>query len=247
MATVSPPAPPEPPTAGAAGVPPTPEMSPTPELIASRLAAVRRRLQAAGRDPDSFRIIAVTKGCGPETVEAARSAGLPDVGENYAQELLAKAAAGPKEVRWHFLGAVQRNKVRRLAPLVSSWHAIDRLVAADAVAAASPGAEVFVEVNLTSIPGRPGCRPDDLPALVEHCRNRPLALSGLMTVAPAGDLAGARECFRRLARLAQQLRLRELSMGMSDDFEVAAQEGATTLRLGRVLFGSRPGSRSGPR
>jgi uncharacterized pyridoxal phosphate-containing UPF0001 family protein len=170
-------------------------------------------------------------------VEAARSAGLPDVGENYAQELLAKAAG--QGVRWHFLGPVQRNKVKRLAPLVSTWHGLDRLVAADAVAAASPGAEVFVQVNLTGVPGRPGCTPGELPALVEHCRSRPLALSGLMTVAPAGDLQSAREGFRRLADLARQLGLRELSMGMSDDFEVAAQEGATTLRLGRVLFGPR--------
>lgn len=218
---------------------------PAPELIASRLADVRRRLAAAGRDPDSLRIVAVTKGWGPDTVEAARSAGLSDVGENYGQELLAKAAAG-SAVRWHFLGPVQRNKVKRLAPLVSSWHGIDRLVAADAVAAASPGAEVFVEVELTGLPGRPGCRPEDVPVLIEHCRSRPLALSGLMTVAPAGDLAAARKTFRRLSRLAGQLGLRELSMGMSDDFEVAAQEGATTLRLGRVLFGPRPGFRSGP-
>jgi hypothetical protein len=238
MATVSPPAP---------TLPAPAEEPPTPEAISSRLADVRRRLKAAGRDPDSLRIVAVTKGWTAETVEAARSAGLPDVGENYAQELLGKAAVGPREVRWHFLGPVQRNKVKRLAPLVSSWHGIDRLVAADAIAAASPGVEVFVEVNLTGIPGRPGCRPDEAPALVEHCRNRSLDLSGLMTVAPAGDLAGARECFRRLAGLARQLGLRELSMGMSDDFEVAAQEGATTLRLGRVLFGSRPSLRSAPR
>ncbi len=235
MATVSPPA---------KSVPPGVEVLPTPESIASRLRDVRRRIKAAGRDPDSLRIVAVTKGWTWEIVEAARSAGLPDVGENYAQELLAKAAARPQEVRWHFLGPVQRNKVKRLAPLVSTWHGIDRPVAADAVAAACPGVEVFVEVNLTGIPGRPGCRPEELPALVDHCRNRSLDLSGLMTIAPEGDPTGARECFRWLAGSARQLGLRELSMGMSDDFEVAAQEGATTLRLGRVLFGSRPRLRS---
>jgi len=226
---------------------------PTSELIASRLADVHRRLRAAGRDPDSLRIVAVTKGWQAETVEAARVAGLLDVGENYAQELVAKAGPGPHEpsapgeVRWHFLGPVQRNKVKRLAPVVASWHGIDRPLAADAVAAASPGVEVFVQVNLTGIPGRPGCSEDEVPALVEHCRSRPLAVSGLMTVAPAGDRAAARDCFRRLAGMARQLRLRELSMGMSDDFEVAAEEGATTLRLGRVLFGPRPGFRTGPR
>jgi pyridoxal phosphate enzyme (YggS family) len=226
--------------------------SPSPEAVAARLADVRRRLEETGRDPDSLRIVAVTKGFGTETVEAARAAGLPDVGENYAQELIAKAAAvadaaGSNRVRWHFLGPIQRNKVNRLAPLVTTWHGVDRKVAADAVASASPGVEVFVQVNLTGGPGRPGCRPEDVAALVEHCRSRPLALSGLMTVGPAGDLGRARECFHWLAQRAQQLGLRELSMGMSDDFEVAAEEGSTTLRLGRVLFGSRPSLRTAPR
>jgi uncharacterized pyridoxal phosphate-containing UPF0001 family protein len=235
MATVSPPARP---------VPPAAAESPTPESIASRLTDVRRRIEAAGRDPESLRIVAVTKGWTAEIVEIARRVGLPDVGENYAQELLTKAAAAPQPVRWHFLGPVQRNKVKRLAPLVSSWHGIDRRVAADAVATASPGVEVFVEVNLTGIPGRPGCRPEEVAALVEHCRSRPLEVSGLMTVAPEGDPAGARECFRWLADSARKLGLRGLSMGMSADFEVAAQEGATTLRLGRVLFGPRPSLQS---
>jgi hypothetical protein len=210
------------------------------EVVASRLADVRHRVEGAGRDPASVRIVAVTKGWGADTVGAALAAGLPDVGENYAQELVAKAAATDGPVRWHFLGPVQRNKVRQLAPLVAAWHAVDRPVAADAVAAASPGVEVLVQVNVTGDSGRPGCRPEEVEALVAHCRTRPVALTGLMTVGPAGDLGRARDCFRWLARRARQLGLRELSMGMSDDFEVAVAEGATTLRLGRVLFGPRP-------
>lgn len=208
--------------------------------VASRLADVRHRLEAAERDPDAIRIVAVTKGQGAEAVSAAAAAGLPDVGENYAQELIAKSETAPDCVRWHFLGPVQRNKVGRLAPLVCTWHAIDRPAAADAVAAASPGVEVLVQVNVTGDAGRPGCRPTEVDALVEHCRNRPLSLTGLMAVGPAGDQQRTRECFRWLAGRAQQLGLRELSMGMSDDYEVAAAEGATTLRLGRVLFGPRP-------
>jgi pyridoxal phosphate enzyme (YggS family) len=214
------------------------------EAVASRLADVRQRVQGAGRDPDSIRIVAVTKGWGADTVGAVVAAGLPDIGENYAQELVAKAPAAPGTVRWHFLGPVQRNKVRELAPLVSAWHAVDRPVAADAVAAARPGVEVLVQVNVTGDPGRPGCRPEDVEALVAHCRTRSVALTGLMTVGPAGDLGRARECFRWLSRRARQLGLGELSMGMSDDFEVAAAEGATTLRLGRVLFGPRPRRRT---
>jgi PLP dependent protein len=212
----------------------------TAETVASRLTGVRDRVKNAGGDLDAIRIVAVTKGWGAETIGSALTAGLCDLGENYAQELLGKAAGVPGSVRWHFLGPVQRNKVARLAPLVRTWHGVDRQVAADAVAGGNPGVEVLVQVNVTGEPGRPGCRPDQVDALVDHCRHLPLALTGLMAVAPAGDLGRARECFRWLSRRARELGLRELSMGMSDDFEVAVEEGATTLRLGRVLFGPRP-------
>jgi PLP dependent protein len=209
------------------------------EGVAGRLSEVRDRVKGAGGDLDRIRIVAVTKGWGPETVRVAVAAGLRDVGENYAQELLTKAVAVPDQVRWHFLGPVQRNKVARLAPLVHTWHGIDRPKAADAVAAASPGVEVLVQVNVTGASGRPGCSPEQVDALVGYCRDRPVSLTGLMAVGPAGDLRKARECFRWLAQRARQLGLRELSMGMSDDFEIAVAEGATTLRLGRVLFGPR--------
>ena len=157
----------------------------------------------------------------------------------------AKAATATGDVRWHFLGPVQRNKVKRLAPLVAD------------LAWPRPGggrrrggggrsrASRLVQVNVTGTAGRPGCRPEEVADLVEHCRSRPLALSGLMAVGPAGDWPRARECFRWLASRARQLGLRELSMGMSDDFEVAVEEGATTLRLGRVLFGPRPSLQDG--
>jgi pyridoxal phosphate enzyme (YggS family) len=210
------------------------------EAVASRLDSVRRLIARLGRDPDKLRIVAVTKGFGVDAVCAAVGAGLSDVGENYAQELQAKAAGSPPAVRWHFLGPVQRNKVARLAPFVSTWHALDRPVAAVAVAHAAPGTEVMVQVNCTGAPGRPGCRPDDVADLVARCRELPLDLSGLMTVGPAGDRDGTRRCFRWVAAEARQLGLREVSMGMSDDFEMAVAEGATTLRLGRVIFGPRP-------
>jgi pyridoxal phosphate enzyme (YggS family) len=219
----------------------------TAETVASRLADVRRRIEGAGGNPASIRIVAVTKGWGSDIVLAAQAAGLANVGENYAQELIPKAAAATGSLHWHFLGPIQRNKVKRLAPLVAAWHGVDRAAAADAVAAASPGVEVLVQVNVTGEAGRPGCRPEDLDALVEHCRRRPISLTGLMTVAPAGDPGRARETFVWLARRARQLELRQLSMGMSDDFEVAVEEGATTLRLGRVLFGPRPRLRTMPR
>lgn len=208
--------------------------------VAERLQGVRDRITSCGGDPGTIGIVAVTKGFGHEAVRAASLAGLSDVGENYAQELLAKRQSSPPGIRWHFLGSVQRNKVKRLAPCVDAWHGIDTPAIARSVAAAAPGARVFAEVNTTGSPRRPGCDPGDLDELVEACRQLPLDLVGLMTVAPQGDLSAARECFRWLAAAGRRLGLRELSMGMSDDFEVAVQEGATTLRLGRVLFGPRP-------
>jgi pyridoxal phosphate enzyme (YggS family) len=209
--------------------------------FAESLAGVRACITAIGRDPDDIRIVAVTKGFGPEVVDMAAAEGLADVGENYAQELLAKASGVIAEVRWHFLGTVQTNKVRKLAPKVVAWHGVDRPAAADAIAVARPGAEVLVQVNVAGIQSKSGCRPDELDAIVEHCRRLPLDLSGLMTVGPQGDPVATRRCFRWLAGKAAELGLRELSMGMSDDFEVAVEEGSTTLRLGRILFGSRPG------
>jgi pyridoxal phosphate enzyme (YggS family) len=208
--------------------------------VRGRLADVRDRIEKSGGDPDRIRIVAVTKGFGPTAVNAARQAGLVDLGENYAQELLTKSEGAPPGTKWHFLGPVQRNKVGRLAAHVSTWHGIDRPVAADAIAAASPGTEVLVQVNVGRTPGRPGCDPAEVEDLVAHVRTRPLDLSGLMAVGPAQVGDASRECFRWLARRAAELGLTELSMGMSDDFEMAVAEGATTLRLGRVLFGARP-------
>ena len=208
--------------------------------VQARVDDVRRRVRASGGDPERVRIVAVTKGFGPEAVTAACAAGLADVGENYAQELVAKSDSAPEGTRWHFLGPVQRNKVGRLAPIVATWHAIDRESAADAVAAAAPGCEVLVQVNVTGGEGRSGCDPEGVDRLVGHTRTLPVDMSGLMVVGPVGAGESSRSCFRWLADKARELGLRELSMGMSDDFEVAVSEGATTLRLGRVLFGERP-------
>lgn len=211
------------------------------EMVSTNLEAVRARLeQGSGGRP--VRIVAVTKGFGVEMVAAAAAAGLRDIGENYAQELLAKVPGSPPGLRWHFLGNVQTNKVGRLAAVVDEWEAVDRPVAGDAIARHRPGAAVLVQVNVTGEASKHGCRPAAAPALVEHLRQRELDVRGLMTVAPAGDPAGSRAAFGRLASMAGDLGLAELSMGMSDDFEIAAEEGATTVRLGRALFGPRPGA-----
>lgn len=211
--------------------------------VARRLTAVRERIRRAGGDPGRVRVVAVTKGFGPEAVEAALDAGLVDVGENYAQELVAKdAAVAPQagERRWHFLGAVQRNKVAMLAPLVQLWHAVDRVAAGQAIAHRAPGAAVLVQVDVTGLPGRPGCRPADVPALVDALGEAGLAVRGVMAMGPPGPPEAARPGFRAAAAMADRLGLPERSMGMSGDLEVAVAEGATIVRLGRALFGDRP-------
>ncbi len=217
---------------------------------------MRERIAVAGGDPTAVRVVAVTKGFGADAVRAALRAGLGDVGENYAQELLAKdeavrtARRGDSsdespvepEVRWHFLGAVQRNKVAALAPVVSCWQAVARAVEGEAIARRRPGAVVLVEVDTTEDPGRNGCSPEQVPALVAELRAAHLDVRGLMTVGPT-DPEGARRAFRSVRALADELGLPERSMGMSDDLELAVVEGSTMVRVGRALFGDRPARR----
>lgn len=211
--------------------------------VAASLGAARRRIARAGGDPEGVRIVAVTKGFGPDAVTAAVEAGLADVGENYAQELLAKheALAGvatPDAVRWHFLGHIQRNKVARLSGVVSCWQSVARLEEGTAIARRAPGARVLVEVDASGAPGRNGCAPGDAAGLVDGLRAQGLDVQGLMTVAP--QTAAAREVFATVRRLADDLGLVQRSMGMSDDLELAVAEGSTMVRLGRALFGERP-------
>jgi uncharacterized pyridoxal phosphate-containing UPF0001 family protein len=206
--------------------------------VAARLAAVRARISRAGGDPDRVRVLAVTKGFGPEAVAAARAAGLTDIGENYAAELEGKAP-GPPGTQWHFLGAVQRNKVGALAPLVDVWQGVARFVEGERIARFAPGARVLIQVDYTGLPGRNGCAPEDAPALAEALLGLELHLQGLMTVAPP-DPSAADAAFGSLRRLADELDLPERSMGMSADLEAAVAAGSTMVRVGRALFGERP-------
>ena len=204
--------------------------------LADRVAGVRERIDAAagGRH---VTLVGVTKGFGRDTVAAARAAGLDDLGESYAQELATKADAIGDGGRWHFLGAVQRRKVRDLAPVVALWQSVDRLDAGREIARHAPGASVLVQVNVTGLGNRNGCSWDDAPALVADLRRLGLDVRGLMAVGGRDDPRGQ---FRRLAALAGELGLSELSMGMSGDLEVAVEEGSTMVRVGQALFGPRP-------
>jgi uncharacterized pyridoxal phosphate-containing UPF0001 family protein len=230
-----------------------------PAGFGDRLEEVRRRIGAASGDATSVRIVAVTKGFGVDAVRAALSVGLADVGENYADELVAKARSlgtgggadtrpvpvpteGPVPV-WHFLGAVQRNKAARLAPLVTWWQGLSRVEEGRAIAARRPGSTVLVQVDVAGIPGRGGCPPDRVAELVGALRDEDLDVAGLMAVGRPGPVEEARPGFRVVSKLADSLNLRVRSMGMSDDFEVALAEGSTMVRLGRVLFGARAPNR----
>jgi len=209
--------------------------------VARRLDAARQRIATAGTDPSSVRIVAVTKGFGVDAVTAARAAGLGDIGENYADELVAKAGAvGAPPPTWHFLGAVQRNKVARLAPVVRWWQAVSRIEEGRAIARRAPGSTVLVQVDLAGLPGRGGRAPAEVPELVTALRDEDLVVAGLMAVGPPGPAEGARSGFALVSSLADRLSLPVRSMGMTDDLEVAVSEGSTMVRLGRALFGARP-------
>jgi pyridoxal phosphate enzyme (YggS family) len=212
--------------------------------VADRLAEVRARIAAAGRGPDDVVVVAVTKGFGIDAVEAANAAGIVDLGENYAQELAGKVqeARGDSGRRWHFLGRVQRNKVRSIATAVHLWQGVDRVAAGEEIARRAPGAKVLVQVRVAGDATRNGCPPDDVPELVERLDTLGLDVRGLMAVGPVGPPEMARPGFRKVSALADRLGLVERSMGMTDDLGVAVEEGSTMVRVGRGLFGARPGA-----
>ena len=187
-------------------------------------------------------VVGVTKGFGADAVAAAVAAGCDAIGENYAQELLDKQAAierlGPEV---HFIGRLQRNKVRQLAGIVDVWCSLDRASAIDEVAKRAPGARVLIQVDTSGDPGKGGCEIGELPVLVDRAIERGLIVRGLMTVGPTGaDAEAARPGFRQVRSLVDDLGLEVCSMGMSGDLVVAVEEGSTEVRVGTALFGQRP-------
>ncbi|MEY2432022.1 MAG: dependent protein [Acidimicrobiaceae bacterium] len=215
------------------------------DLVAN-LDRVRDRIAVAGGDPERVRILAVTKGHGVDAVRAALAAGLADIGEDRAQALVAKASElgdtgelGDEFPRWHFIGQLQRNKVRQIAHLVQLWQSVDRFQLGEEISKRAPGANVLVEVNLTDDPARGGTQPGLVPGLVDGLRDLGLHVGGLMAVGPVAPPDQVRGGFRQVRELADRLGLPERSMGMSDDLELAVQEGSTMVRVGTALFGRR--------
>jgi len=207
-------------------------------LVAERLAVVRSRIaDAGGRDVS---VLAVTKTFPVEACWAAHRAGCAAIGENYAQEVVEKLGGVDHPFGVHFIGQLQRNKVRLLAPIVDLYETVDRPSIVDELAKRVPGARVLVQVATLAEPGKGGCAPADVPALVEVAAGRGLQVMGLMTVGPTdGGPEAARPGFRSVRALLDRLGLAICSMGMTSDLEVAVQEGSTQVRVGSALFGDR--------
>jgi PLP dependent protein len=226
--------------------------------LAARLAEIRGRVeraaQRAGRDPAGVKLLAVSKTQPAERVREAARLGLRAFGENRVQEAESKIEALRGEgLEWHLIGTLQRNKAKRAAALCDVIQSVDRSALVESLgreaAALGRTLRIFLQVNVDDEPQKGGCAPAELPTLARLCQAQPaLELAGLMTIPRAcADPEQVRPSFARLRELLDQLNraregsppLRELSMGMSSDFEVAVQEGATWLRIGTALFGER--------
>ena len=224
--------------------------------VADRRALVRARLACAcaraGRDGSSVTLVAVSKTHPAAAIRECYAAGQRDFGESYAQELAKKRAAlaDLEGIRWHFIGALQSNKARLVVPGAAMIHALDRASTAEAIAkraqANGTTVDALVEVNVGGEASKAGLAPDGVESFVTRCESLAgLAVRGLMCLPPnADDAEQARPFFQRLRELRDALRIRHptlelLSMGMTHDFEVAIEEGATHVRVGTAIFGER--------
>ena len=220
--------------------------------LEARLTAVRERIaracEVARRDPSSVKLLAVSKFHTSDVIRAAYALGQREFGENYAQELASKAAelADLPDLRFRFIGGLQRNKIKLLAPLGCAVETLASSATARALSdralALGSTLEVMIQVNVASEPQKSGIPPLELSALLAELRTMPgLSVSGLMAIPEADAPEAARQSYRSLRELAEAHGLAELSMGMSDDLEVAISEGATRVRIGTAIFGPRPG------
>ncbi|MBN1270167.1 MAG: YggS family pyridoxal phosphate-dependent enzyme [Kiritimatiellae bacterium] len=225
------------------------------ESFQERLDVVNRRIAAAcarsGRDPSEVKLVAVSKTHGPDAIREAADCGLTVFGESKVQEAEAKIPLCPGHVTWHLVGHLQRNKIRRAIPFFDTIHSIDSVRLLEALNAALDEAgrtmRVLLEINVSGEAAKFGLRPEDLPAVLEAAPRCPrVDVVGLMTMPPwCEEPERARTFFRQLRELRERCRgewgfpMSELSMGMSHDFEVAIEEGATWIRIGTDLFGSR--------
>ncbi len=218
------------------------------ENIRANLERVRERIaraaERAGRHPDEVLLIGVSKTVDIDRIREALEAGIPALGANRVQEAKAKVAALGRPVPWHLIGHLQTNKVKDALALFDVIHSLDRPALAEELdrraAAAGRTIDTFVEINLGGESAKSGLAPDALPEFLDAvARCSRVRVRGLMAIPPAGAPDDGRPWFRTLRKLADAHRLTGLSMGMSADFEVAIEEGATVVRVGTAIFGAR--------
>jgi pyridoxal phosphate enzyme (YggS family) len=226
---------------------------PIDHAIKERLTIVQARIGATaykvGRDASSIRLVLASKTQPSDAIRAAHEAGARDFGENYVQEGIAKRAelADLTEIRWHLIGHLQTNKAKTAACAFGLIHSVDSSRLAEALGRAQPSPRVhaLIEVNLGGEASKSGVAPAGVAAILDAARDK-IEIDGLMTIPPpASSAEAARPYFARLRELRDSLAIQsglalsELSMGMTDDFEVAIEEGATIVRIGRAVFGER--------
>ncbi len=209
----------------------------TVERVRANLASVRETVDAAaarvGRSGADVRILAAVKYLPADALGLLAEAGVELVGENRAQDLVEKVAVHGDRFHWHFIGQLQSRKVKLIAPRVELIHSVDSTTAIRELGRRSwPGLEVLIEVNLAGEAAKAGVSPDELDAMIDRC---PVPVVGLMTMPPRGG-ADSRRWFAGLRELAAARNLRELSMGTTQDFETAVEEGATIVRIGTSLY-----------
>ncbi len=232
---------------------PSTPIGPSVAEVTDRVGRLWDRIERAGGDRDRVRLVAVTKTFPFAVVDVALQAGLRDLGENYAQELVAKAkelAEVPAnegsrvgdEVQWHFIGGLQRNKVKQIAPYVGWWHSVDRPSLVTEIARRTTDARILIQVNTTGESQKSGCLPSETESLVALASEAGLKVLGLMTVGPT-DGGDPSPSFRELRRQADELGLVQCSMGMTADIEQAIEAGSTVVRVGTAIFGSRTPSK----
>ncbi len=210
-------------------------------LVRSRVAATAKRV---GRDPADITLVAVSKGRSVGEIEACYAAGQRDFGENRAAELEQKAPTLPKDIRWHFIGSLQTRQAKVAGPHTNLLHSLDRPRLVNAWSHVDDASPVLIQVNVAAEQQKHGASPDAVAALAARATDAGLSCHGLMTIPPLANVPDDnRGWFMELRGLRDSLRdtypeIRELSMGMTDDFEVAIEEGATIIRVGRAIFGA---------
>ncbi|NNN22516.1 MAG: YggS family pyridoxal phosphate-dependent enzyme [Acidimicrobiales bacterium] len=214
-------------------------MSPDANEIKQSFGKIKERIRQTGRDLDSITFVGVTKGFDAHTVEQALQAGITNFGENYSSEFVQKAKLVTGPATWHFIGTIQRRNIASMARYVSLWQSIVRIEEARDIANIEPGAKGLVQIDLAELPNRSGVKVEDLSKFMDLISKIDISIRGFMCMGDPFDMTRTREIFTKAHEISEDFGLPELSMGMSDDLEVALECGSTIVRIGSALLGQR--------